>query len=888
MKIFLAMILAGLTVVVRLVAAAPESAPAPMAEAGDIDSLIRQLSDESFHIREKATREIWELGESALPALREAGASTDPEQVYRARALIRKIQLHITPDTDPAVTALIERFAKATTTEKATLFTKLRAKHAWRQMLKLYAGETRAEVREKLQSSINGVAVKAARESLFKGDAKEAREFLEMAPADAESLLALAEFHRTHGTLGAELEHARSIKSRKSDAWQSALQRAAGNPEAARDAAIAAGEPRIAAAMAALAGDPLPWLKSVPNERGDMEADPVAAGYAAAAVRRWQGQLVRPTDLEPLIRPLSARNSAERLGAMNALFLLGETNTAEAAFAKIAPLPAFHHFEALERIPDALKTLGLDPEQPNYKSWVEKHLKKMPADDIEDQHEPSDQLGQLVALANFLERRGLDDEAAAAFSEPLAALAEKNSNRFIDLLAKFFGTRETLSGAPRLARRIALAWAGDDEKRWDDIVAAAFGDDDQARAWWERLADLDPTASRTARYDAMLALFGLGPDPAKLREKWLGLAWKAVAAAPAGQRDPLVTQISSLALETGDVANSLKAWDQLPEESRKEVFWGEHILHLSAADRWDDAAKIFLKQIDLAKDSKQEPNPQLHAYAAAALRQAGRADEAIAHDQWADQLALGSATVAIQIANGYAFGCDYQRAAVWWARAAREADPDSVTFALALRLHLDVLVEQGKWKETAAASEMLARIYVSNEFRGASPLPLMHDRLQADMARALANLETDREGSLALLEKCHQAFVSDGTLADFFFPALRKAGLIKEHDAWFDQTWNLMEKVIAIYPQSDNTRNTAAWFAARATRNLDSAEKHLFTALAANPNQSAYLDTMAELNFAKGNRDKALEWSKLAVNFLPNDPQLRRQQERFRSDPFPK
>jgi len=575
---------------------------------------------------------------------------------------------------------------------------------------------------------------------------------------------------------------------------------------------------------------------------------------------------------------------------MNALFLLGETDTAEATFAKIVPLSAFHHFEALERIPDALNAFGIDPDQPDYKSWVEKHLKKLPADDIEDQHGPSDQLGQVVALANFLERRGLHEKAAAAFSDPLAALAEKNSNRFLDLLAKFFGTRESLSGAPRLARRIALAWAGDDDQRWDDIVAAAFGDDEQAKAWWEQLADLDPAASRTERFDGMLALFDLGPDPAKLREKWLDLAWKAVAAAPAEKRDSLTNLISSLALETGDVATSLKAWDMLPEESRREVFWGEHILHLSAAERWDDAAKIFLKQIDLAsaKDSKLEPNAQLHAYAAAALRQAGHPDEATAHDQWADQLALGSASVAVQIGNGYAFGRDYRRAAEWWARAVRDADPDSSDFAIALKLYADVLLEQGKWKESAAASEVLSRVYVTLEYRGASPLPLMHERLQADMARALANLDTDREKSLAILEKCQKTFVSDGTLADFFFPSLRKAGLIKEHDEWFDRTWNLMEKVIATYPQSDNTCNTAAWFAARALRKLDEAEKHLSTALAANPNQSAYLDTMAEINFAKGNRDKALEWSKLAVNFLPNDPQLRRQQERFRSDPLPK
>jgi hypothetical protein len=45
---------------------------------------------------------------------------------------------------------------------------------------------------------------------------------------------------------------------------------------------------------------------------------------------------------------------------------------------------------------------------------------------------------------------------------------------------------------------------------------------------------------------------------------------------------------------------------------------------------------------------------------------------------------------------------------------------------------------------------------------------------------------------------------------------------------------------------------------------------------------------MAEIQFAKGNREKALEWSRLAINFAPGDDQLRRQHERFRADPLPK
>lgn len=890
MQIILAVILTSMAAGSWLAAATPESLakPAVQAPASEIATLVRALGDDDFQVREKATQQIWELGDAALPALREALASTDPEQRFRARDLIGKIQLHITPETDAVVIALVERYAKATPTEKSVLFAKLRVKHAWRQMLKLYASETHAEVRAKLQPTVIGVAVKAARECLAQGDARAARELLELAPADAEGLLALAEFHRSQGTLDAELLRARDVKGRKSETWQLALQRAAGNLDAAKDAATAAGETRIAAAMAALAGDPLPWLRGVAEPRGEQEPDLLAPAYTKIALKHWLGQKALPADLDPLRAALAARNPTERDAAIHALFLLGEIAPAEAALTKSSPLAAFHHFESLERIPDALRVLGIDPDHPDFNAWVANRLHKAPSDDIEDQHEPSTQSEELVALANFLERRGVHDEAWAAFSGPLTTFAAKEPNPFLNFLGELFGNRELSSGAPRLARRVALAWAGEDDKRWEEIVATAFGDDEQARNWWAWLVDLDPQAGRPARFDAMLALFGLGPDPAHVRDHWLRLAWKVVDNTPAADRQPLVTRLSQLAMAEGDVANSLKAWDQLSETSRKEVFWGEHILHLSAVDRWNEAAAIFLDQIARAKAANQEPSAHNHAYAAATLRLAGRAEEAATHDRLADQLALGNAATAIQIGNGYAFGRDYPRATAWWARAARDANPDSREFAIALKLHADDLLEAGQWQASAAISEVLCRIYLAADYRGASSLPLMRQRLQTDTARALANLKTDRTGALALLTKCHHAFASDGSLADFFFPALRKVGLLKEHDEWFRESWSLIAKVVATYPLCDNTRNTAAWFASRALRNLDEAEKSLTRAIAANPTQSAYLDTMAEIQFAKGNRQKALEWSRQAVNFLPDDPQLRQQQERFRSAPLPK
>lgn len=859
--------------------------PAPAAK--DLAALVRDLADDQYKVREQASKDLWKLGEAALPALEEASRSPDPERRLRARELARRVQLRILPDTDPAVVALVERYLKASSlSEKSSLIEKLVATRAWHQALKLYAGET-PEAREAFAPKISGVATRAARARLVQGDPAGAREFLELAPATPEALIALASFHLDQGSWDEELRRARATPGQRSAAWQLALHRVAGKLEAAREAATAAREPTIAAALAALAGDPLPWLTL---------KDPAAGGtttslqYSAAAAKRWGGTPLSETDLAPITRSLGSRTAEARTAALHALFLLGETTAAEAAFTKEEPLAAFRHFEAQERVPEALTALGLDPTTPDFQAWVAERMadKAKLREDIEDQHDVSVDSEELIALAGFLERRGLHEEAHEAFAKPLAALAEKDQDEFVAFLDPLFGDAEHQLGAPRLARRIGAAWAGEDKARWNELVAASCGDDELASDWWDWLSEIDPEAGLPERFDALLALFKLGVDPERRRAQWLERAWQALERAPEGQQPGLAARIALLANRTGDAATSLKATGLRAAAGSRETFWFLRINHLSAAGRWKEAAKVITDQIERLEAPKGEASAELHAYAAAALRMAGNEAEATRHDALAARLCLGDIDAALGISQAYAFGEDRERAAQWWARGTRICPPDSAIFRFFLKSHSDELLRQGRWSEAAATAEVLARGWINTEVEDENPLPLVRQRVQADTARALSRLATDRASAIAALEACHRALLTDGSLADFFFPALRHAGLIAEHDRWFDATWTAMGKVIAQYPESDNTLNTAAWLASRAARQLDEGRTLVERALAQRPDQAAYLDTLAEIEFARGKRPKAVEWSSRAINHEPHDIQLRQQRERFRNEPFPR
>lgn len=877
------------------------AAPGAVAETGlkvpekSLEILIQELADPQFRTREDASRRIWEMGESALPALQSTATGKDPEQAYRAAELARKIQFYLTPTTDPVVIQLTESWEKASADQKVTLFAKLMEKRAWRQILKLYASETSADLQLRLLQPLNsvagisGVAVVAARERLIAGDAKGAREFLEMAPADAAALLALAEFHRSQGSLEKELKRAKSLSGQHAAAWQLALYRAGGNLEQAKISAIAAGEPKISAMMATLLGDPLPWLELAQTAAGE---DPsIKKSYTELAIRRWQGQPGAGLDLDFLQNTAKSVNRIECQNTICALFLLGESALAEPAFVKNSALEAFKHFESQERIPEALTALGLDPELPDYKGWVEKRFETLIKDAAEDDHLRSTTAQELIILANFMERRGLAVPCEQAFLKSLATLAAADAKVFTEFLGQLFNGMGRLStmetGAPEIAKKAATAWAGDDDGRWDQVVAAAFGEQGEFRKLLDWLAELDPKSSRTERFEGLLAVVGLVGDPAQSRSRWLDLAWAAIEEAPREKRPQLLGKMVFLVNLKPDVVTTLKLQDRLPVGSQGGLRGNFYLYHLAAGRRWQEAAETYLEEIEKRSKSGAEPMPQLHAYAASCLRKSGQAAEAAKQDGIVEMLALGND--ALQIAAGYSFGNDYSKAAEWLARAARQADPENSANPIdALVAYQPILLESGKWREAAAVTEVMAQVVATQESVTISPLLALRLRLQSDLGRGLANLKNDRAGSISLLKKCHQLALCDGSLADDFFPALRKVGLMKEHDEWFNESWAKISAVIAKFPDSDNTCNTAAWLAARARRNLDQAEKLEERALAARPNQFAYLDTMAEIQFAKGNRRKALEWSDRAVNFSPGDPQLLQQNERFRSEPLPR
>ena len=498
-----------------------EAAEKPAGEKG-ADRLIALLADENFKVREEAALDLWKLGVEALPALKSAANDADPEKSTRARDIVRRIELGITPETEPAVIELTDRFVTATLEEKAVILSQLKKRRAWRQMLKLYAMESSADVRAELEASMDDVALAAAREAIVAGDAKSAREYLELSAVDEAGLLGHADFLRSQGLLDQELKKVAAGEA-KSDAWRFALMRAAGNTQAAADIARKLGNLKSAALMSGIEGDPLPWLEQMQKSSDENR---LTAAYAEAAARAWKGEISGDAGLEVFTKALDSKSGSERDNALNALHALGRLKLAEPTMVKAHPLIAFQYFDAIERSGDAMRAIGLKEDASDAGPWIEALLAELEGVDVEDQRAPSTAMERLAALAYFNERRGLHARNDTQFLEPIALLSEKNPELFIRLVGNFFGRGEVPYQAPKLAWRMALKWAGQDQQRWQALVSPVLGEDDVITGWWAWLGELDPESDISARFDAMLVIFKIRNDPENIRDKFIERVWK--------------------------------------------------------------------------------------------------------------------------------------------------------------------------------------------------------------------------------------------------------------------------------------------------------------------------------------------------------------------------
>src|SRR4051812_43483250 len=84
-------------ILLACIAAGPTTAPTPAPSPKELDRLIANLGNDDFRVREEATHKLYKIGKPAIPALRQALSSDDPEVQSRAQLIIKRIEIRPVP-----------------------------------------------------------------------------------------------------------------------------------------------------------------------------------------------------------------------------------------------------------------------------------------------------------------------------------------------------------------------------------------------------------------------------------------------------------------------------------------------------------------------------------------------------------------------------------------------------------------------------------------------------------------------------------------------------------------------------------------------------------------------------------------------------------------------
>ncbi len=118
-------------------------------------------------------------------------------------------------------------------------------------------------------------------------------------------------------------------------------------------------------------------------------------------------------------------------------------------------------------------------------------------------------------------------------------------------------------------------------------------------------------------------------------------------------------------------------------------------------------------------------------------------------------------------------------------------------------------------------------------------------------------------------------------IAIYLIPQLEGMGRKEEAAALYRRTRAIHEQLCKDFPRSPLGHNAVAWLSACCRRDLDDALVHARLAVELGPDNASHLDTLAEVYFQLGQKDKAIELQKKAVVLAPKRAYYRKQLQRF-------
>jgi tetratricopeptide (TPR) repeat protein len=821
---------------------------------------VKELGDERFPVRHSAFRQLWYAGRVAESALREAIEDSDDfEVVSRARTLLDRLKWGITPDTPPAIVALIDQYRKGDSTAQQNAVQALlqegKVGFAIVRRFADLAGEGPA--RTQLLARLTTEKWRLARSSIAEGDLATAAEALEetLSAANEAGLRHYAAFHALRGTIPNRIRY-----------WHTRLE----NKESREDAAAvlvflyrAQGDLR-GARRAAEHMSKTDLLEPVLEELGDWKAlaggkVPIKDSPVASASQRKATYLRLAGDQAGFKAELrKALPEAKKRGMQNAAYFL-----------LFNDLPA----EGIEEV-----RRGRSYANAFYFLALQGRLR--PAFDLVEQAKKApavERISLAVNQARVLYRMG-EKEKARSLLEKLVAEAGKDAaetwqmRQLVQVEMKLGLEDLAFNHAARLIARLRPGTTPSSlfyelfPKRWDE-----------ASRWWPFLRERFPREPVSATLDRLRTWLRRGKTS---RDFTLLMREAEQSALKLPSQDERQRWLHTLADTCAGVGEDARAQAFL-EKAVSDTGSTQTLTRLGdfflGRKRWQEAAKAYGQAV--AKDRGDAIALYLRGWA---LSQAGEKTEGAELMKRAHWLPLADHVQRYALVTAlekHGLAEQALRESVFVVRTGPFRD--IYVSNLRGRIRNDAL----KRKDYFLAAEQYEQSWLRMLQRGGAYIETdsyLNVPCGVHQYRARGHLAAGRlDAALREAELVRAFFPLEIGVSIEVIRALDREKRKKDADALFQTVFKDLDDLCKDYPQAAWCRNSAAWLAARCRRDLDAALAHARSAVELEPASAGYLDTLAEVHFQRKEKDEAIKAIKRSIALAPKNAYYRAQLQRF-------
>ncbi len=851
-------IVAALTLAAGLVLTARAADPPEKAPTKEqVAEWVKGLASDSFDERETASKMLWKAGRAAEEPLRQVLKDGDAEAVRRAREILDKFDWGLYPDTPEVVAALIEDYRTGEPQTRAGVVPKLLDKGGpgFAALMKLAAMEKDADAKKQIWELLGADMPRLAAALLADGQDDRLGDVLEQALAgEGEQPRAnYAAWLMVRGKLAEQIRdlEQKGAPDRKVALTLAYLCRAKGDLAGARKYAVKAEHEEL---LKIILADQEDW-KELLNHLDTPAAAPrpvaPANGEDAAALRlaclRLAGDQ-KGFDAE--LRKLTEGPQGHP-GLGSALLLNGRPDDALAWLRQTdARGAATELLAARLRFREALDEAG-----------------RAKAPD-----KGGDQQTALYHKAALLARLGERKQAREAFDKLLSDAGPA-------WLVSFLAAEVSAGFKDEAFARGATLIENQKEPVEAIVVNGLFQSVDLtvgAEPWWRFLRGKYPKDGVAATLKRMRDLFAGKLTPREVADLLKEMADEA-AKRKDEERGPWLQCVADTcrALGRDDLRETyLEKWAAAGGDARAWLLLGD-----AAADagRWKDAAERYRNGWE--KDRGSALSLYLRGRA---LAKAGQDKEGKRWMAVAETMPLGNEQMLSSLAQGLEDHGAREEAGKVWERLSRLTLASSFYQGAAARGMADSAAAAKDYTKAAAWTRREVLYFLGNPV-SEEPEALLGLVATEHRYRALAHAAAGRLDDMRKEVNAVFDVVPEIELTIDVVNELTRAGHKKEADDLFARAYAAHDAVCKDYPQSSWAHNNTAWLAVRCKRDLDAALEHARKATTLEPDMSSHLDTLAEVHFQRGDKDKAVELEKKCVAMQPSYEYFRKQVKRFQA-----